>query len=73
MKNKRILVLGMARSGVAISKLLSHYGNEITLTDLKNHPDKYSESYIYQVKDNQLVLTDIKTNESIKFVKNEEK
>ena len=35
MRNKRILILGMARSGVAISKLLSQYDNDITLTDLK--------------------------------------
>ncbi len=35
MKNKKILVLGMARSGVAVSKLLAQYSNEIVLTDLK--------------------------------------
>lgn len=33
--NKKILVLGMARSGVAIAKLLANYDNEITITDLK--------------------------------------
>ncbi len=34
-KNKKILVLGMARSGIAVSKLLCKYNNDITITDLK--------------------------------------
>ena len=34
-KNKKILILGMARSGVAIAKLLSKYNNAITITDMK--------------------------------------
>lgn len=34
-KNKKILVLGMARSGISIAKLLSKYNNEILITDMK--------------------------------------
>lgn len=34
-KNKKILVLGMARSGYEVSKLLSKYNNEIIITDRK--------------------------------------
>ncbi len=34
-ENKKILVLGMARSGIAIAKFLSKYHNEIVITDLK--------------------------------------
>ena len=34
-QNKNILVLGMARSGVAVSKLLVKYNNKVTLTDMK--------------------------------------
>ena len=35
-KNKKILVLGMARSGYQVSKLLSKYNNEIIVTDKKD-------------------------------------
>ena len=35
-KNKRILVLGMARSGISVAKLLSKYNNEILITDIKD-------------------------------------
>ena len=34
-KNKKIFVLGMARSGYEVSKLLSKYNNEILVTDKK--------------------------------------
>lgn len=34
-QNKKILILGMARSGVAIAKLLQKYNNEILITDIK--------------------------------------
>lgn len=34
-QNKNILVLGMARSGVAVSKLLVKYNNKVTLSDMK--------------------------------------
>lgn len=33
-ENKKILILGMARSGVAVAKLLSKYNNDITITDI---------------------------------------
>lgn len=35
-KNKKILVLGMARSGYEVAKLLSKYNNEIIVTDKKD-------------------------------------
>ena len=34
-KNKKILILGFARSGYASAKLLLERGNEVILTDLK--------------------------------------
>ena len=34
-KNKKILILGMARSGYQVAKLLSKYNNEIIITDKK--------------------------------------
>ena len=34
-KSKKILILGMARSGFEVAKLLSKYDNEITITDMK--------------------------------------
>lgn len=37
--NKKILVLGMARSGVAVAKLLVKYNNEVILTDMKEQDD----------------------------------
>lgn len=39
-KNKKILILGMARSGISIAKLLSKYNNEILITDLKEQDEK---------------------------------
>lgn len=39
-KNKKILVLGMARSGISVAKLLSKYNNEITITDMKEQDNK---------------------------------
>lgn len=38
-ENKKILVLGMARSGVAVAKLLAKYNNDITITDLKEQEE----------------------------------
>lgn len=35
-ENKKIFVLGMARSGYEVSKLLSHHNNEILITDQKD-------------------------------------
>lgn len=39
-KDKKILILGMARSGISVAKLLSNYNNEIVITDLKEQDDK---------------------------------
>ncbi len=39
-ENKKILILGMARSGIAAAKLLADYHNEIVITDLKEQDDK---------------------------------
>ena len=39
-KGKKILILGMARSGISIAKLLSNYNNEIVITDLKEQEEK---------------------------------
>ena len=42
-KNKKILVLGMARSGYEVSKLLSKYNNKIIITDRKEQDIKHVE------------------------------
>ena len=34
-ENKKILILGAAKSGVAVAKLLAAYPNDITLSDIK--------------------------------------
>lgn len=38
---KKVLVLGMARSGYEVSKLLSKYNNEIIVTDKKKQDDEH--------------------------------
>lgn len=38
-ENKKILILGMARSGIAVAKLLANYQNEIVITDLKEQEE----------------------------------
>ena len=43
-KNKKVLILGMARSGIAIAKLLAKYNNDITITDLKKQ-DKQTRKF----------------------------
>ncbi len=43
MKQKKILILGMARSGIAVAKLLSTYENEITISDIKEQDKKTIE------------------------------
>ena len=45
-ENKKILVLGFARSGYEVSKVLIQRNNEVVLTDLKND-DKMKEWYKY--------------------------
>ena len=42
-ENKKIFVLGMARSGYEVSKLLSKYNNEILVTDKKEQDIKHIE------------------------------
>ncbi|MBQ2947232.1 MAG: UDP-N-acetylmuramoyl-L-alanine--D-glutamate ligase [Bacilli bacterium] len=42
-KNKKIFVLGMARSGYEVSKLLSKYNNKILVTDKKEQDIKHIE------------------------------
>ena len=46
-EHKKILVLGMARSGYEVAKLLSNYDNEIIVTDAKeqdkNHLDELKD------------------------------
>ena len=42
-KNKKILVLGMARSGYEVSKLLSKHNNKIIVTDKKDQDIKHIE------------------------------
>ena len=39
-QNKKVLILGMARSGIAIAKLLANYQNEIIITDLKKQEEE---------------------------------
>ena len=34
-ENKKIFILGMARSGFEVAKLLAKHNNEITITDMK--------------------------------------
>ena len=69
-KNKKILVLGMARSGYEVSKLLSKYNNKIIITDKKdqdiNHIEELEELGVTFIKsEDPIDLIDIK-----KMVKN---
>lgn len=56
-KNKKILVLGMARSGYQVSKLLSKYNNEIIITDMKDQDISHIEEL------EELGITFIKSKE----------
>ena len=38
-KNKNILILGMARSGISVAKLLANYNNKILITDIKEQDE----------------------------------
>ena len=40
-ENKKIFILGMARSGYECAKLLSKYNNEIVITDIKEQDNKH--------------------------------
>lgn len=57
-KNKKVLILGMARSGLAVARLLSKYNNDITISDIKEQKeDIYKEldelNIKYIITDNQ--------------------
>ncbi len=43
-ENKKILILGAARSGIAIAKLLAKYHNDLTIVDLKKLPLEEEEN-----------------------------
>ena len=38
-KNKKIFILGMAKSGYEVAKLLSKYNNQIVITDKKDQDE----------------------------------
>lgn len=63
MKNKKILILGMAKSGTAAARLLSKYENDITITDIKEQ-DKEEVTSLEKlgikviIKENQEELVD---------------
>lgn len=60
LKNSKIFVLGMARSGYEVSKYLSRYNNEIIITDAKEQDrDKVKELETLGVK---VVITDKPAN-----------
>ena len=56
-ENKKILILGMAKSGYEVAKLLSPYHNEIIITDMKDQDKTKIEEL------QQLGISFIKTNE----------
>ena len=59
-KNKKILILGMARSGYEAAKLLSNYNNDIIVTDMKDQDkDKLDELSKLNVK---FILSDDPSN-----------
>lgn len=45
-KNKKIFILGMAKSGYEVAKLLSNYNNDILITDIKEQDPKNVEELI---------------------------
>ena len=55
-ENKKIFILGMARSGYEVAKLLSKYNNKITITDKKEQ----DENHIQDLKSRGInfILTD---------------
>ena len=55
-ENKKIFVLGMARSGYAVAKLLSSYNNQILVTDQK-------EQDISHVKELENLGVNVKINQ----------
>ena len=63
-KNKKILVLGMARSGYEVSKLLSKYNNKIIVTDKKDQDINHIEEL------EELGVTFIKSEDPIDLIDN---
>lgn len=61
-KNKKILVLGMARSGYEVSKLLSKYSNEILITDKKDQDINHIEEL------EELGITFIKSDDPVNLI-----
>src|ERR1700757_4383330 len=37
LKNKKIVVVGLARTGVAVARFLAQRGAQVTVTDMKDH------------------------------------
>ncbi len=54
--NQKILVLGMARSGIAVAKLLAPFQNDITITDLK--PEKQAVTDELESLNIKVVITE---------------
>lgn len=70
-EHKKILVLGMARSGVSVAKLLAQYENEIVITDLKEQENSLVEELEalgikVVITDNQEDLVDVSFDMVIK-------
>ncbi len=62
-KNKKVLVCGMARSGISAAKLLKQLGAEVTLQDLKNRDD--IEEDVSSLEDKGIVIYDGKNPDDI--------
>lgn len=61
-ENKKILVLGMARSGYYVSRLLSKYNNEIIITDMKDQDKEKIEEL------HNLGVTFVKTDDPLNLL-----
>ena len=60
--NKKVLVLGMARSGYEVSKLLSKYNNEIIITDKKEQDEEHLNTL------NELGVTFVLSDDPINLI-----
>ena len=47
-ENKKIFILGMARSGYEVSKLLQKHHNQILITDQKEQDEKKKEAILME-------------------------
>lgn len=59
--NKKILILGMARSGISAAKLLSNYQNEIVISDIKDQ----EESIVKEIEDLNIKVVITKEQEEL--------